>query len=193
MAKKYGMVIDLRKCVGCEACTVACKAENGVPLGNFRTWVQTHETGTFPNVGLHFVPKLCNHCDHPACVSVCPTGASFKRGEDGIVLINQEICVGCKYCMVACPYGVRYLHEARGVVDKCTWCVHRVEEGIVPSCANTCVAGARIFGDLNDPTSEISQFIAKNPVQVLKPEAGLGPNVYYVALDKAFTDGLGNR
>lgn len=185
MAKKYGMVIDLRKCIGCEACTVACKAENGVPLGYFRTWVQELEFGTFPNVRKVFLPKLCNHCDDAACVSVCPTGASFKRSEDGLVLINQDDCVGCKYCMVACPYGVRYLDAEQGVVDKCTWCVHRVEEGIVPSCVNTCVGNARIFGDLNDPESEISKFIANNPVQVLKPEAGLGPNVYYVALGSA--------
>lgn len=191
--KRYGMVVDLRKCVGCEACTVACKSENGVPLGHFRTWVQKHEVGTYPNVGLHFVPKLCNHCDEPACVKVCPTGASFKREEDGIVLINQDNCVGCKYCMVSCPYGVRYLDEEKGVVDKCTWCVHRVENGVVPSCVNTCIAGARIFGDLNDPNSEISKFIATHPVQQLKPESGLGPNVYYVALDKAFNSTLGNR
>jgi len=191
--KRYGMVIDLRKCVGCEGCTVACKAENGVPLGHFRTWVQKHEKGTYPNISLQFVPKLCNHCTDPACVSVCPTGASFKRSEDGIVLINQDDCIGCKYCMVSCPYGVRYLDESKGVVDKCTWCVHRVEQGVVPSCVNTCITGARIFGDLNDPDSEIAKFIATHPVQVLKPEAGLGPNVYYVALDSDFNGQLGNR
>lgn len=192
MAKRYGMVIDLRKCVGCEACTVACKSENGVPLGHFRTWVQEVEKGTFPNVSRMFVPRLCNHCEDPACVSVCPTGASYKRSEDGIVLVEQDDCIGCKYCMVSCPYGVRYLDESKGVVDKCTWCVHRVEEGLVPSCVNTCIAGARIFGDLNDPESAISKFIATHPVQQLKPESGLGPNVYYVALDKEF-DKLGNR
>ncbi|HYF96378.1 MAG TPA: 4Fe-4S dicluster domain-containing protein [Symbiobacteriaceae bacterium] len=191
--KRYGMVIDLRRCVGCEGCTVACKSENGVPLGHFRTWVQKHEKGVFPNVSMQFVPKLCNHCEDPACVSVCPTGASFKRSEDGIVLINQDDCIGCKYCMVSCPYGVRYLDESKGVVDKCTWCVHRVEQGVVPSCVNTCITGARIFGDLNDPHSDIAKFIATHPVQQLKPEAGLGPNVYYVALDKDFNTTLGNR
>lgn len=191
--KKYGMVIDLRKCIGCEACSVACKSENGVSLGNFRTWVQMHEMGIYPNVAMHFVPRLCNHCDNAACVSVCPTGASYKRAEDGLVLINQDDCVGCKYCMVACPYGVRYLDEDKGVVDKCTFCVQRVESGLVPSCVNTCVGNARIFGDLNDPDSEISRFIATTPVQHLKPEAGLGANVYYVALDRAFNNGLGNR
>ena len=158
MATRYGMLIDLRKCVGCEACTVACKAENGVPLGHFRTRVETHESGTFPKVSMTFLPVLCNHCDAPACVEVCPTGASIKR-EDSIVKVNQEDCVGCTYCVTACTYGARYLDEEKKVVDKCNFCVHRVEQGLVPSCVNTCVADCRSFGDLNDPNTAISKAI----------------------------------
>ncbi|HWI62793.1 MAG TPA: 4Fe-4S dicluster domain-containing protein [Symbiobacteriaceae bacterium] len=159
-SKRYGMLIDLRKCVGCEGCTVACKAENGVALGHFRTRVQSHESGTYPKVSRLFMPVLCNHCDDPACVKVCPAGASIKR-EDGIVYVNQEDCIGCQYCVPSCPYEARYYNEEQNVVDKCTFCMHRVDAGIVPSCANTCIANGRVFGDLNDPESEIAKAIKK--------------------------------
>lgn len=154
-AKRYGMVIDLRKCVGCEACTVACKSENGVPLGHFRTTVKTVESGTFPKPKMDFIPTLCNHCETPGCVQVCPTMATFQ--QDGAVLINPVDCIGCQYCIAACPYGARYFNAETGVVDKCSYCYHRLEMGEVPACMNTCVARARIFGDLNDPNSEISK------------------------------------
>jgi Fe-S-cluster-containing dehydrogenase component len=131
-----------------------------------------------------FVPKLCNQCTHPACVQVCPVGATY-RTEDGVVLIDHEYCIGCRYCVQACPYGARYFDEARGVSDKCTWCYHRITKGLQPACVEVCPVGARIFGDRNDQQSAISLFIRNNRVQVLKPETGNEPNVYYVGIDKA--------
>jgi len=130
-----------------------------------------------------FVPKMCNQCTHPPCVQVCPTGASFKT-KDGVVLIDHDYCIGCQYCVQACPYGARFFIEERGVTDKCTWCYHRITKGLQPACVEVCPTKARIFGDLNDETSPISQFIRDNRVQVLKPETGNAPNCYYIGLDK---------
>ena len=182
---RYGMLIDLRRCIGCHACSVACKAEFDVPLGVYRSWVEYVEKGTYPNVGRSFLPRLCNHCNEPPCVSVCPTGATWKREEDGIVVVDPDICIGCKYCILACPYDARFINPVTGVADKCDFCLHRVEKGLVPSCVNTCIGGARIFGDLNDPESEISRMVATNPVTVLRPEQGTEPNVFYIGLDHA--------
>jgi Fe-S-cluster-containing dehydrogenase component len=130
-----------------------------------------------------FVPKLCNHCTHPACVQVCPTGATYKT-EDGVVVIDHTYCIGCQYCVQACPYGARFFDERRNVSDKCTWCYHRITKGLQPACVEVCPVGARIFGDRNDKQSPISQFIQNNRVRVLKPETGNGPNVFYVGIDK---------
>ncbi len=130
-----------------------------------------------------FVPKLCNHCAEPPCVQVCPTGATY-RTEDGVVLIDQDYCIGCRYCVQACPYGVRTFSEVYGVADKCTWCYHRITKGLKPACVEACPVGARIFGDLDDPQSDISQFIRDNRVEVLKPAMGTHPTVYYVGIDK---------
>ncbi len=131
-----------------------------------------------------FVPKLCNQCTHPACVQVCPVGATYK-GADGVVLIDHKYCIGCRYCVQACPYGARYFDEAKGVSDKCTWCYHRITKGLQPACVEVCPVGARVFGDARDAQSPISLFIRNNRVQVLKPETGNAPNVYYVGIDKA--------
>jgi len=131
-----------------------------------------------------FVPKLCNQCTHPACVQVCPVGATYK-GADGVVLIDHEYCIGCRYCVQACPYGARFFNEAKGVSDKCTWCYHRITRGLQPACVEVCPVGARVFGDARDAQSPISLFIRNNRVQVLKPETGNAPNVYYVGIDKA--------
>lgn len=130
-----------------------------------------------------FVPKLCNQCTHPACVQVCPTGATY-RTEDGVVLIDHGYCIGCRYCVQACPYGARYFDEEKGVSDKCTWCYHRITKGLQPACVEVCPVGARVFGDQKDKQSPISLFIRNNRVQVLRPETGNAPNVFYVGIDK---------
>ncbi len=185
---QYGMVIDVRRCIGCHACTVACKSEFDVPLGENRTWVEYVEKGVYPNVGRSFLPRLCNHCSEPPCVSVCPTNATYKREQDGIVVVDSGLCIGCKYCIQACPYDARFLNPVTGFADKCDFCIHRVSQGLVPSCVNTCVGGARIFGDLADPDSDISNVIASNRVTVLRREMGTFPNVYYIGAD--YTDEL---
>lgn len=180
---QYGMVIDTRRCSGCHACTVACKSEFDVPLGKTRSWVEYTEKGTYPNVSRAFLPRLCNQCSEPQCVSVCPTGATYKREEDGIVVVDPDICIGCKYCMQACPYDARFINPLTGAADKCDFCLHRVSRGVVPACVNTCVGRARIFGDLNDPKSEISKVLNANRVTVLRPEMGTKPNVFYIDAD----------
>jgi tetrathionate reductase subunit B len=179
----YGMVIDTRLCIGCHACSVACKSEFDVPLGETRSWVEYVEKGNYPNVSRSFLPRLCNHCRHPQCVDVCPTGATWKRDEDGIVVIDEGICIGCKYCMQACPYDARFLNPINGIVEKCSFCIHRVSKGMVPACVETCVGGARVFGDITDPESEVFKLIEKNPTTVLRPEKGTEPNVFYIAAD----------
>jgi tetrathionate reductase subunit B len=181
--KQYGMVIDARRCFGVHACSVACKAEFDVPLGDTRSWVEYVEKGAYPHTTRSFLPRLCNHCSKPNCVSVCPTGATWKREEDGIVVIDPDICIGCKYCVQACPYDMRYPHPETGVVDKCDFCIHRVSQGLEPACVEACPSRARIFGDLNDPDSEVSRMITSNPVTVLRPEKGTEPNVFYIAAD----------
>lgn len=130
-----------------------------------------------------FVPKICNHCTHPACVQVCPTGATY-RTKDGVVLIDHKYCIGCQYCVQACPYGARFFNDRKGVTEKCTWCYHRITKGMQPACVDACPVGARIFGDLKDKGSPISLFIRNNRVQVLKPESGNAPNVFYIGIDK---------
>lgn len=176
------MVMDLRKCIGCQACTVACAMENHLPEGSHRTYVPTYELegphGPVPAM----LPRMCNHCENPPCVPVCPAGATYKA-EDGIVLVDHDACVGCGYCVQACPYEARFLNEETGTADKCTLCVQRLEAGLLPACVETCVGGARIFGDLNDPASQVSKLIAAHDTRGLKPEAGTGPQVYYIGLD----------
>jgi Fe-S-cluster-containing dehydrogenase component len=130
-----------------------------------------------------FVPKMCNHCVHPACVQVCPTGATYKT-LDGVVVIDHTYCIGCQYCVQACPYSARYFNEEKGVTDKCTWCYHRITKGLNPACVEVCPVSARVFGDLNDKESVISKFIRNNRVSVLRPETGNAPNCYYVGIDK---------
>jgi tetrathionate reductase subunit B len=130
-----------------------------------------------------FVPKLCNQCTHPACVQVCPVGATY-RTKDGVVLIDHDYCIGCRYCVQACPYGARLFNEERGVSDKCNWCYHRITKGMQPACVEVCPVNARIFGDLMDKESPINLFMRNNRVQVLKPETGNAPNVFYIGIDK---------
>lgn len=180
--KRFGMVIDLRKCFGCHACSVACKAQQDVPLGVWRSWINVTESGTYPNVQRSFLPVLCNHCENPPCVPVCPADATHKR-EDGIIFVEEDKCIGCGLCVEACPYKMRYLNPVSGLAQKCDFCVERIEQGIVPACVNTCNARARIFGDLNDPKSDAAKLLKENPsAKALAPQFGTEPNVYYIGL-----------
>ena len=182
MEHRWAMVVDLRRCVGCRACTVACKSENNVPDGVFRTWLRFEEVGEYPNTRPRYLPVFCNHCDNPPCVPVCPVLATYKR-DDGLVLIDYEKCIGCGYCIQACPYGARHLNPIQKTADKCTLCVHRLEAGQKPACVTTCIGGALTVGDLNDPRSDVSRLLAKHPVQTLKPEQGTDPMFFYIGLD----------
>lgn len=181
MAVKYAMLIDLRRCTGCRACQVACKSENEVPLGIFRSWVTYTERGVYPKVSRYFLPRLCNHCDKPVCVEKCPVKA-IRKLANGVVLVDQERCKNLKQCIKYCPYGAPATNPITKKAEKCTFCLHRVEAGIVPSCVNTCQGRARIFGDINDPTSEIATLIRTQKTMTLPPHTG-GPNVYYIAPD----------
>ena len=193
--KRYAMVIDLRKCTGCGSCVVACKTEHDVPLGVWRLWLKAEDKGTYPNVKRVFLPRLCNHCDYPICVRACPVQATFKH-EDGFVLQRYNRCIGCRSCMIACPYNARHLlpyhrtdpKKPYGVVDKCDYCIHRVKRGLVPTCVSTCVGGAFVFGDLNDPESEVSKLVNENSVMTLRPEMGTRPQTYYIGLDEGIAD-----
>lgn len=180
--RQFAMVIDLNKCIGCHACTAACKQENGVPKGVHRSWVVEAETGQFPHVRSVKLPRLCNHCKDAPCQKVCPTGATY-RTADGTIQVNTAKCVGCRYCLAACPYDARSIDPVKNVVSKCTFCYHRVEGGLMPACVSTCVGQARYFGDSKDNTSEVAKMLAAKPHEVLRPDLGAHPNVYYIGLD----------
>jgi tetrathionate reductase subunit B len=181
--ERYGVLIDLRRCTGCQTCQVSCKSENQVPLGSWRTWVKQIEKGRYPNVTRSFLPILCNNCEAPACVTVCPTKASIRR-NDGIVIVDPHRCIGCGYCMAACPYSVRYIHPLLGIVQKCDWCSKRIDAGLSPACVTDCPTRAIFFGNLNDPQSLISKMIAKLPTHRLKTDMGTEPRTFYIGLDE---------
>lgn len=189
---RFGMLVDLRKCIGCQACTVSCSLENQPPIGQFRTTVHQYEiTDADGAADMLMLPRLCNHCDNPPCVPVCPVQATFQR-DDGIVLVDNERCVGCGYCVQACPYDARFINHETQTADKCTFCEHRLEVGLLPACVESCVGGARVIGDMNDPDSEISQLLDTHAdeIKVLKPDMGTDPHVFYIGLPDEFVDNV---
>lgn len=202
----WGMGINIDKCIGCGSCADACKNENDVPREPFffRTWVERYnilEDGEVvvdsPNgavkgfkkkefegraIRSFFVPKLCNHCDKPPCVQVCPVGATFKS-VDGVVLVDKNYCIGCEYCIQACPYGARYLHPETKTADKCTFCYHRLVLGKLPACVEACPTQTRIFGEVKKKPSPLLRFMRMNKIGVLKPSLNTEPKVIYANLD----------
>ena len=210
--KRYAFVVDATKCVGCGMCVKACKLENEIPFEAEvqRTWIERYvqtkggeviidsprgarygftkndpQDKTIPeeeiNKGL-FVPKLCNHCDKPSCVQVCPVGATYKTA-DGVVLIDRKWCIGCGYCVTNCPYFARFFHPVHNVAEKCTWCYHRITKDLDTACVFACAFGVRKIGMLHDPDSEVYKIITTQRTAVLKPEYGNEPHVFYLGLD----------
>ena len=179
MKRRYAMTVDTRRCVGCHACVLACKAENDLPADGFRDWIVTETSGRYPTLTQEIRSERCNHCDNPPCVDCCPTGASHV-GTAGTVLVDHDMCTGCKACLGSCPYDARYIHPD-GYADKCTFCLHRVKAGQAPACVSICPTEALAFGDLNDPDSEVARLLRSRKHRTLKPELGLSPNVYFLS------------
>ena len=178
----YGFAIDLRKCIGCHACTIACKAEHQIPIGVNRCWVKTVEQGTFPRTQRFFLPVLCNQCDEAPCEKICPTNALYKR-RDGIVDLHGDACIGCRACMVACPYDQLFIDPGTHTAEKCNFCANRVENELLPACVSVCPTECRIFGDLDDPTSEVARIAQLDAVAVRKPEKATVPKVFYIGAE----------
>ena len=181
---KYGFVIDNRKCIGCHACTTACKSEHDVPVGVNRTWVKQVEKGEFPDTRRLFSVMRCNHCTDAPCVEICPTEALYVR-EDGIVDFDKDRCIGCKSCMQACPYDALYIDPETKTAAKCNYCAHRIDVGLEPACVNVCPEHAIISGDMDNPETEIAQLLARQQVSVRKAEKGTHPNLFYIDADQS--------
>ena len=176
---QLGFVIDQSRCIGCHACTVACKAENNVPVGDFRTWVKYVEKGSFPAVRRHFAVFRCNHCTNAPCVAICPVNALEKR-TDGVVDIDRDACIGCRACMQACPYDAIYLDEDTGAIGKCHFCAHKTEKKLAPACVSVCPEEAILYGDIHDPDSRVGKLARSGKTTVRRPEQNTGPNVHYI-------------
>ncbi|MBI5917435.1 MAG: 4Fe-4S dicluster domain-containing protein, partial [Bacteroidetes bacterium] len=181
---KYGFIIDNRKCIGCHACTTACKSEHDVPVGVFRTWVKQVEKGEFPNTRRVFSVMRCNHCTDAPCVEICPVEALYFR-PDGIVDFDKNRCIGCKSCMQACPYDALYIDPDTHTAAKCNYCAHRVDIGLEPACVNVCPEHAIISGDMDNPETKISQLLGREQVTVRKAAKGTVPNLFYIDGDEA--------
>ncbi|OGR07344.1 MAG: hypothetical protein A2341_03235 [Deltaproteobacteria bacterium RIFOXYB12_FULL_58_9] len=199
----WGYAIDTTKCIGCNACMRACRAENDVSEGVNRTWVERYRIDAHESVRVDiadkgdyvfepvagdvarafFVPKICNHCEKSVCSQVCPVGASYMS-KDGVVLVDHQRCIGCGYCVQACPYGTRYIDPRTHMADKCTLCYHRITRGLQPACVASCPTGARMFGDLKDPKSTLSTVLRQGRYRLLRPEMGTHPKCYYLGLDR---------
>ncbi|MEW6689143.1 MAG: 4Fe-4S dicluster domain-containing protein [Pseudomonadota bacterium] len=178
---RFGMVIDTRQCIGCQDCVVACNIENNVPPGKRRGWVRTEVQGRFPDLSMRFYSERCNHCDEPPCVPVCPVGASHVSSLGKTVQIHYDKCIKCGLCVEACPYQARFMNELRdGTADKCTFCAHRLKEGKEPACAAVCPTKAIFFGDLDNPRSKLNELLRTRKHEVLKPDKGTKPRIYYL-------------
>ena len=176
--KKYAIVIDASRCIDCKACMIACKVENNVPEGSWRNWIRPLLDRSSERKS-EFQPGQCMQCDSPSCVAACPVGATYKQ-PDGLVVIDPDKCIGCGNCITACPYGARYRNSTRHIADKCDFCEHRLKRGEEPACVVTCPTKTRIFGDLNDPQSEVSRLVKeKKLVRVIAPHINTRPNIYY--------------
>ncbi|WP_066175183.1 4Fe-4S dicluster domain-containing protein [Bacillus marinisedimentorum] len=176
---RYGMLIDTTKCVGCYACRVSCQMQNELPIEQSFITFHEKENGIFPNVKHEIIPVQCQHCENAPCEEVCPTKATYTT-EDGIVLVDEDRCIGCKYCMVACPYDARSQNHETYVVEKCRFCAEEVAQGKQPSCVSTCISDARVFGDLDDPNSELNREIIKRNAKPLRNDLSSKAKIFYV-------------
>jgi len=189
MKSQLAMVIDSSTCIDCKGCMTACKVENKVPPGNWRNWIKQQDPD-FEDLqqvekagSMHFQPGNCMHCDNPTCVQACPTSATYKDEKDGTVKVNEKLCVGCGSCIPACPYGARYRHPEKKIVDKCDFCEQRRVRGELPACVVTCPTKARAFGDLKDPNSDVARLLkGNNTVRVVNRETDTQPNIYYMSM-----------